>query len=104
MNRWPEEDSHDWENEKAVILMGKSLCNSLIHSYIFFFEFAENGAVISFCVSSDFDKNKMLYKVMLVDWLKYMTFIETDDIISLSTKYDEKEKGHIIVKKERGYR
>jgi len=102
MNRWPEEDSHDWENEKEVTLTGKSLCNSLIHSYIFFFEFAENGSVISFCVSSDFDKNKMLYKITLADWLNYMTFIATDDIVSLSTHYDEKTDGHIIVKKERG--
>jgi hypothetical protein len=104
MNRWPEEDSHDWENEKAVILTGKSLCNSLIHSYIFFFEFAENGSAVCFCVSSDFDKNKILYKVMLADWLNYMTFIATDNIVSLSTKYDEKEKGYIIVKKVRGCR
>ena len=27
LHRWPEEDSHDWENEKEVVVTGKNVCN-----------------------------------------------------------------------------
>ena len=30
LHRWPEEDSHDWENEKEVVVTGKNVCNWLI--------------------------------------------------------------------------
>lgn len=30
LHRWPEEDSHDWDNEKKVVVTGKSVCNWLM--------------------------------------------------------------------------
>lgn len=48
LHRWPEEDSHDWDNEKKVVVTGKSVCNWLIHSYMFFVVFNEDNVIYSF--------------------------------------------------------
>lgn len=91
LNRWPEEDSHDWEHEKQLTVAGKDICNWLIHSYLFFSEFEENGPMLAFCVSSDYDRNKILYKISMCDWLRYIDYIASDDIVGLSSHYDEKQ-------------
>lgn len=64
LHRWPEEDSHDWDNEKKVVVTGKSVCNWLIHSYMFFVVFNEDNVIYSFSVTSDFDRNKILYGML----------------------------------------
>lgn len=104
LHRWPEEDSHDWENEKNQTVAGKDVCNWLIHSYLFFAEFVENGPMLSFCVSSDYDRNKMLYKITIDDWMNYIDFIASDDIVSLSSQFDEKVDDYLYIRKERGQR
>lgn len=102
MQRWSEEDSHDWEHENSVTVLGKDVCNWLIHSYLFFVEQEENGPIINFCVSSDYDRNKILYRISLQDWLAYVGYIATDDIMGLSSHYDEKADDYIYARKERG--
>lgn len=102
LHRWPEEDSHDWENEKNQTVAGKDVCNWLIHSYIFFVVFEENGPIVDFCVSSDYDRNKILYKISIADWMDYIEFIASDDIVSLSFHYDEKTNDYRYTRKERG--
>ncbi|MEG0304189.1 MAG: hypothetical protein RR576_00585 [Oscillospiraceae bacterium] len=102
MHRWPEEDSHDWENEKEITILGKVLCNSLIHSYLFFTIFNDSSVIDSFCVSSDYDKNKVLYRVPLAEWIKYINFIVSDDIIRLDSRYSPKHADYIYTRKERG--
>ena len=104
MHRWPEEDSHDWGSEKKITILGKSLCNSLIHSFLFFISFNDGGVVDSFCVSSDYDKNKVLYKVPLTEWVKYINFIVNDDIVRLDSHYSHKHADYIYTRKERGKR
>lgn len=101
LHRWPEEDSHDWENEKELTVAGKNVCNWLIHSYIFFLVYNENGIVDSFSVTSDYDRNKVLYRIPLNEWIKYMEYVASDDIASLSSHYDEKSKDYIYTRKER---
>lgn len=104
MQRWPEEDSHDWENEKNVTVAGKDVCNWLIHSYLFFVEQEEGEPIISFCVSSDYDRNKTLYKISMKDWLAYIDYIATDSVVKMSSHYDEKADDYIYTRKERGVR
>lgn len=102
LHRWPEEDSHDWENEREVIVAGKSVCNWLIHSYMFFVVFNEENVVDSFSVTSDFDRNKILYRIPLSEWIAYMDYIASDDIVSISSHYDTKVGDYIYSRKERG--
>lgn len=104
LHRWPDENSHDWKNVQTVTVNGKDICNWLIHSYIFFFEFDENGSIISFWISSDYDRNKMLYMVYISDWIAYMDYVASDDIVSMSSNYDEKVKDYVYVRKKRGGR
>lgn len=102
LHQWPEEDSHDWENEKEIIVAGKNICNWLIHSYMFFMVFNEDNIIDSFSVTSDFDRNKILYRIPLRSWIAYMDYIASDDIVSMSSHYDFSVGDYIYSRKERG--
>lgn len=102
LNRWPDEDTHDWNNPQKETVQGKDICNWLIHSYMFCFKFNEGGTVDGFFVSSDFDRNKSLFYVSTGDWLEYMSFIANDYVVAFESHYDIKARDLIYTRKERG--
>lgn len=102
MHHWPDEGTHDWEHEESFTKFGTDICNWIIHSRVFFFAFAEDKGIIdSFYVSSDFDRNKLLYRVNMQDWIKYMEFVGNDCIVSMNMHIDECKKDYVLTKKER---
>lgn len=102
MHRWPNANSYDWDHPQNVTVKGKDICNWLIHSYIFFFIFSEDGSVEGFAVASDFDRNKALYYVSVAYWLEYMTYIANDYVVTLNSLYDPQARDYIFTRKERG--
>ena len=104
LHRWPEEDSHDWDNEKKVVVTGKSVCNWLIHSYTFFVVFNEDNVIYSFSVTSDFDRNKILYGIPLEAWITYMDYVALDDVAGMLSRYDPKANDYAFSRKECGKR
>lgn len=102
MHRWPDEKTHDWEHEATYTKSGAEICNWLIHSYIFFFGFNERDEIDSFYVSSDYDRNKLLYRIELKDWIAYMEFVGSDYIVATDMHIDESKKDYVLTKKERG--
>ncbi len=98
----PNENSHDWEKAILYTVNGKDICNWLIHSYIFFIGEDEKKPASHFFVSSDYDKNKILYMISMDDWLEYIQFVATDDIVAIDTHYDSKKGDYVYTKKERG--
>lgn len=103
MHRWPDENSHDWEHEMTFTKSGAEICNWIIHSLVFILVLDENKGIIdSFYVSSDYDRNKMLYRVELKDWITYMEFVGNDCIVSMNMHIDECKNDYVLTKKERG--
>lgn len=102
LNRWLDEDEYDWDHTYSETVLGKNVCNWILHSYVFSFLFEENGTIIGFLVSSDYDRNKVLYTVKLDAWLNYVNFVITDDVVSLSAKFDEKRTDYLFSQKKRG--
>lgn len=102
LHRWPDEDTHDWDHPNRVTALGKNVCNWLIHSYTFFFNFNEEGTVEGFYVTSDYDRNKSLYYVSIGEWLEYMTFIANDYVVALDSHYDQGARDYIYTRKKRG--
>ena len=49
-------------------------------------------------------RNKTLYKISMKDWLAYIDYIATDNIVEMSSHYDEKAHDYIYTRKERGVR
>ena len=86
LNRWPDEDNYDWKHE--------TVC--------FFFAYNEDMEINSFFISSDYDRNKVLYCVELKDWLSYMEFVGKDYVKSASMESDDKEVDYVYTRKERG--
>ena len=70
-------------------------------AYVFFLIHGEDGRVEGFGVSSDYDRNKSLYRVSLEDWLKYIDFIAMDDIVAMDLHFSKEKNDYIITKKER---
>ena len=58
----------------------------------------------SFSVTSDFDRNKTLYRIPLNAWIAYMDYVASDDIVSMSSHYEQKADDYIYSRKERGKR
>lgn len=81
----------------------KSVCPILRHN-MFFIVFNEDGIIDSFSVTSDFDRNKVLYRVPLDAWMSYMDYIASDDIVGMSSHYDPKSNDYVFSRKERGKR
>lgn len=103
---WPDEQSHDWDHPWKETVNGRDICNWLIHSYIFGFEFdkEEDGIVEGFFLSSDRYRNKSLYYVKICDWLAYIEFVANDNLESLTYKYndDNKVDNYVFCEKKRG--
>ena len=100
-HRWLDENSHDWENETLTSVKGRDICNWLIHSYVFSIVGNELLPCSCFCVSSDTNRNDGLYTVSIDDWVKYMDFVGTDDVVELEFRYDSKLKENICIRKVR---
>lgn len=98
----PDDKSYDWSNSKMRKVKGKKICNFLIHSYLFILSENEFGVVNGFFVSSDYDHDKFLYEVSLVDWIEYINFISNDDIVKMIAKYDQSD--YIFTKKKRNFK
>lgn len=102
MHRWLDADTHNWEHEETYTKLGTEICNWLIHSYVFLLSYDENDTVDSFYVSSDYDRNKMLYRIELNDWLAYMDFVGKNYVAAICMHADENKKDYVCTLKARG--
>lgn len=82
MRRFPDEETHDWNNPINSVKKGREICNLLIHSYGFAFICNKYNEIDSFVVTSDRTRNDSLYKVDLHDWINFMNFVAEDEIIA----------------------
>ena len=103
MNRWPENGKYDWEHEVTYTKPGTDICNWLIHSYVFFFTYDTNERIDGFYVSSDYDRNKVLYWVALKEWIAYMEFVGKDYVVAVDMHFDNHKKDYIFTKKSAAY-
>lgn len=53
-------------------------------------------------MSSDYDRNKVLYKISLSDWIAYIDFIASDDIVHMDSHFDNKKGEYVFTRKMRG--
>lgn len=102
MHRWPDEDTHDWKQQSTYTKYGKDICNWLIHSFVFCLSYSESGEIDGFWISSDKDRNNILYFVELNDWIAYMDFVGRDDVAEIEIRADEDKKDYVFMKKKRG--
>lgn len=99
-NRIPSEETHDWNKVSTYTKSGKDICNWLIHSYVFIFCCKDDSTYGSFLVSSDLDKDKCLYEVQLDDWVNFMDYVYTDDIVEMIIHFSDGQ--YKFIKKKRG--
>lgn len=99
INRLDISYNYNLNKEYSKLVKGKEICNWIIHSYIFIPIFKEN-ILESFYLSSDFDRNKILYKIKLDKWLEYIDIIIEDRVFKKTMSYNIKKKDYIFINKE----
>lgn len=102
LHRWLDENEYNWDHTTKEEVYGKNICNWIIHSYVFSLLFDGDDIVIGFLVSSDYDRNKAIYTISLDEWLKFIDLVISDDVISLTTTFDDKKSDYIYTQKQRG--
>ncbi|MDB6268910.1 hypothetical protein [Lactobacillus amylovorus] len=96
-HRWPGDGCFDLEKSKEIHVNEKLICNSLIHSYVFWTELKEeNGPVQGFYVSSDKDKNKILYRVNMEDYIKFLTLAIDSEVLDQEIKFDKEKQDYVF--------
>jgi hypothetical protein len=103
LHRWVEDGDYEWGEHKKVLIPAKDICNSIIHSYTYSLYFTESRKLVGFFVSSDFDRNKLLYEVDFDSWIKYLEYIANDDVIAIDLHFNEKKDDYISSKKEENF-
>lgn len=102
LHKWVEDGDYEWGERKSEIVSAKTICNSLIHSYVYSPYFSETHKLIGFLVVSDHGRNELLYEIELQDWMDYMIFIETDDVCEALMHFNEQKNDYILTMKKRG--
>ena len=69
----------------------KSLCNYLIHSFVFVFAYDENDFLCGFYFTSDWEKNKELYFMDIKDFIKMVQIVANDE--KMQARYIRDENG-----------
>lgn len=99
-HRWPEDDCFNFDESKKMHINEKRICNSLIHSYIFWIvQEYENGPAEGFYVSSDKDRNKILYHVSLTQYLSFLDLGINSSVTSQTLIYDKEKQDYIFINK-----
>lgn len=99
---WPDIQNHDFEHSESETVKGRDICNWLIHSYVFFFGYNEEGTVEGFFVASDRERNNFLCYVEIKDWLAYIDFIANDSVVETCAVYSKEKKDYCYITKRRG--
>ena len=82
--------------------MGKNICNSIIHSYVYCLFLDEKTNIGGFFVSSDFDRNKLLYQVNLNSWIDFLEYIVDDDVAATTFHFNKGKKEYVSRRKVKG--
>ncbi len=101
LHKWVEDGDFEWGDCQKKVVAAKTICNVLIHSYAYCPKFSEKLVLDGFLVTSDFDRNKLIYDIELTDWIRYMEYIASDFISTLSLQYNEQKHDYVSVVKRR---
>lgn len=102
LHHWSDEDEYDWDKYASDFILGKYICNQLIHSYVLQLRLLDNDAASGFLVSSDYNRNNRLIEVSIVDWINYIDMIIKDDVVDVQIYFDKKKDDYITSHKKRG--
>lgn len=102
LHRWIEDGDYEWDSTAKESVLGKNICNSIIHSYVYCLFLDEKTNIGGFFVSSDFDRNKLLYQVNLNSWIDFLEYIADDDVVSTTFRFNKGKMEYVSRRKVRG--
>jgi hypothetical protein len=90
------DELYDFLTSNIEKLLLKSICNQLIHSYVFMTSFNENNQLTGILFSSDRYCNKKLFSVDINDVIEILRKVGSNYPNLVTSIYDEKKKDYII--------
>lgn len=102
LHRWIEDGDYEWDSTAKESVLGKNICNSIIHSYVYCLFLDEKTNIGGFFVSSDFDRNKLLYQVNLNSWIDFLEYIVDDDVAATTFHFNKGKKEYVSRRKVKG--
>jgi hypothetical protein len=97
---WHHFDEHfDMQTPTPCNLCTRDLCNTLIHSFQFFFAFSEERLLSGFMVSSDRKRTVCLYGFDMCEIVRWLRYVATDGIDLLEQR--RTPQGDIRVRRAR---
>jgi hypothetical protein len=96
-NRHKLETLFDFTKTREMKIELVTLCNQIIHSYIFEPSFDDEFNVFGFFVSSDERRNKSLYLILIDDIIKVFNIIGNDYPNALSSLYNDNSKDYKVI-------
>ncbi len=100
MNSHKIDKFYDLDKEIKDSLSIPSLCNKLIHSYIFSLKVNESEEIISFLFTSDETKEECIYEMNLEKFTNLLKWIGHSDVIRSRQIRDPKEPSGFKIKRE----
>jgi len=88
MNRDSVDTLYDHASGTTVSISLRTLCNQIIHSFVFTFCFSQSDQMEGFVVSSDYEKEKKLFYLDLRDYINLLRRVSEDDIVCMMIKHD----------------
>lgn len=97
INNWHRvEVLYDLDKKRTVNKSIKDICNQFVHSYVFMPAFFDCSNLQGFFVSSDYDRNKVLYYVTLGQATDIFLKIGDDYPDRVSLTFDEGNNDYVV--------
>lgn len=89
-------EAFNFEKPKKVKLSITFLCNQVIHSYVYKEVFDEEGLLTGIFISSDRERNRMLYFIALSELIKTFSTISKDYPSNAEYQFDPTVNDYIV--------
>ncbi|MGO4998302.1 hypothetical protein [Oceanisphaera sp. W20_SRM_FM3] len=78
MNWHKVDELYDLSSKQRETKTLRALCNFIVHSYVFMPELSDDGRLASFYVTSDKDRNKKLYSILITQIVEIFKLVGND--------------------------
>ena len=86
------QELYDFQISNEIIVSYKQFCNLIIHSYVFFPSFNDDGRISSILLNSYKKRNIQIYDVDIDTIIQILEQIGIDDPNAIISRFNEKRK------------
>ncbi len=101
MSRHDLDECYDLEVGRPVEIGIRTVCNQIVHSFVFVFSFGDDNGLDGFYVASDRSKHTCVYHVAIDEMIRMLDFVMVDEICAARWERNETSGELKVVNKRR---